>query len=370
MLQGVPTSSTVAVLTDRSWSRRQTIKGPRASCMTIETPLLKTVELRKHFPLRGGPGFLSGKDGKSVKAVDGVSLSIEEGKTLGVVGESGCGKTTLAWTMALLHPPTSGEVYFDGKRIDGGRANRNEVYRNMQIVFQDPDSSLDPQMTVGNSIGEPLRELLGEAEAQAKKSVEESLAAVGMPVGFSGRHPRQLSGGQKQRASIARAISIHPRLVILDEPTSALDASVQAQILTLLVDLQRRFHLSYLLITHNIAVAKYLSDSIAVMYAGKVVESGPTLTVLERPRHPYTLALINSAPFPDPWKRNLRKEGIKGEVPSAINPPSGCRFNPRCPYAEERCRIDEPVLEEIAPMHMTACHFVEKTADVRVGAPD
>lgn len=337
--------------------------------MTTEPSLLQTVDLRKYFPLGKGPNILSGKAGNQVKAVDGVSLSIPSGKTLGVVGESGCGKTTLAWTIALLHSPTGGEVYLEGKRIDGGRANRKEVYRNLQIVFQDPDSSLDPQMTVEDSVGEPIRGLTGQNDNQVKKQVAESLAAVGMSTGFLTRFPRQLSGGQKQRAAIARAISIHPRLVILDEPTSALDASVQAQILTLLVDLQRKFNLSYMLITHNIAVAKYLSDSIAVMYAGRVVEYGPTLTVLEKPRHPYTIALINSAPVPDPWKRNLIKAQVRGEVPSAINPPPGCRFNPRCPYTEEICRREDPPLLEIAPSHLAACHFVEKTEGLKAGEP-
>lgn len=335
--------------------------------MTTETNLLQIVNLKKYFPLGRGRGAFSSKEGDYVRAVDGVSLSIPSGKTLGVVGESGCGKTTLAWTVALLHSPTSGEVYLDGKRVDGKKTNRKEVYRNLQIVFQDPDTSLDPQMTVADSIGEPLRGLLGKEESEVGRLVEESLAAVGMPNGFSDRFPSQLSGGQKQRASIARAISIHPRLVILDEPTSALDASVQAQILTLLVDLQKRFDLSYMLITHNIAVAKYLCDTIAVMYAGKVVEYGPTLTVLEKPRHPYTIALINSAPVPDPWKRNLTKTRIRGEVPSAINPPPGCRFNPRCPFAEEVCRNVEPPLEEIGQAHLAACHFVEKTAGLKLG---
>jgi oligopeptide/dipeptide ABC transporter ATP-binding protein len=185
-----------------------------------------------------------------------------------------------------------------------------------------------------------------------------------MSEGFASRLPKQLSGGQKQRVAIARAISLHPKVVILDEPTSALDASVQAQILTLLVDLQKKFNLSYMLITHNIAVAKYLSDSIAVMYAGKIVEYGPTLTVIDKPRHPYTIALISSAPVADPWKRNLLQTEIRGEVPSAINPPSGCRFNPRCPYAEKICTVEDPPLEEIGPSHLVACHFVDKTANL------
>ncbi|TLX99793.1 MAG: ABC transporter ATP-binding protein, partial [Thaumarchaeota archaeon] len=236
------------------------------------------------------------------------------------------------------------------------------VYREMQVVFQDPDSSLDPHMTIGESIGEPLSGLLGYGGAEVRTALEESLVAVGMPAGFANRLPRQLSGGQKQRAAIARAISLHPKLVILDEPTSALDASVQAQILKLLVELQRKFQLSYLLITHNIAVAKYLSDTLAVMYAGKIVERGPTLSVIQRPRHPYTIALINSAPVPDPWKRNLLQMEIRGEVPSAINPPPGCRFNPRCPYAEGVCSVEDPPLLEIEASREAACHFVDKTA--------
>jgi len=328
--------------------------------MTNDDSLLKTIELKKYFPIRKGLNPFSRAEKRYVRAVDGVSLSIPNGKTLGVVGESGCGKTTLARTIALLTPPTGGEVHLDGNRIDRER-NKKAVYRNIQIVYQDPDSSLDPRMKVGDSIGEPLRELMGYSENEVRKNVSQSLVAVGIPLDYATWLPKQLSGGQKQRVAIARAISIHPRLVILDEPTSALDASVQAQILALLVSLQKEYNLSYLLITHNIAVAKYLADSIAVMYAGNVVEIGPTLDVIDRPRHPYTKMLVNSAPLPDPSRRNLLQMEIKGEVPSAINPPPGCKFNPRCPYAEELCRSSSPTLREIAPSHFAACHFVEKT---------
>ena len=323
--------------------------------------ILRTVSLKKYFPLGGKFNPFKKEAKRHVHAVDDVSLSIPRGSTVAVVGESGCGKSTLARSIILLTEPTSGEVHFDGKRIDGGRVHQKEVYRNMQMVFQDPDSSLDPQMKIARSIGEPLRGLMGYSDAEIKSAVRESLKSVGLPPDFD-RIPRQLSGGQKQRVAIARAISPHPKLLILDEPTSALDASVQAQILRLLVEIQKKFDLSYMLITHNIAVAKYLADTVAVMYAGKIVEHGSTLAVIDKPRHPYTIALIRSAPIPDPWKRNLLKTEIVGEVPSAINPPSGCRFNPRCPYADKICTQQSPPLEEISPSHFVACHFTDKTA--------
>jgi peptide/nickel transport system ATP-binding protein len=329
--------------------------------MTSSEALLKTVELKQYFQVGTRFNPFSKKE-RYVRAVDGVSVSVPHGKTLGVVGESGCGKTTLARTISLLIPPTGGEIHFNGKRIDGGQVHQKDLYRNMQMVFQDPESSLDPQMEIGDSIGEPLRLLMGMKGSGLRETVGESLVAVGLDQGFVDRLPRQLSGGQKQRVAIARAIAPHPKLVILDEPTSALDASVQAQILTLLVDLQKKFDLAYMVITHNIAVGKYLSDFVAVMYSGKIVEYGPTLTVIDKPRHPYTMALIRSAPVPDPWQRSLLRTQIKGEVPSAINPPPGCRFNPRCPYAESMCSQVIPPLKEIDRSHLVACHFVEKTA--------
>ncbi len=331
--------------------------------MASDSILLQTVDLRKYFPIRRGFTPFSRAEHRYVRAVDGISITLPEGQTIGVVGESGCGKTTLARTIALLTSPTGGEIHFDGNRIEKGQKNRKDIYRNMQMVFQDPDSSLDPQMKIGDSIGEPLKGLLDYTDKEAKVAVEESLVAVGLNDEFSERLPREVSGGQKQRVAIARAISTHPKLVILDEPTSALDASVQAQILALLLDLQKKYKLTYMLITHNIAVAKYLCDDVAVMYSGNLVEYGPTVTVIEKPRHPYTMALIKSAPLPDPWKRNLLQVEIRGEVPSAINPPSGCRFHPRCPYAEQVCSRVNPPLEEIQANHYVACHFVEKTAN-------
>jgi oligopeptide transport system ATP-binding protein len=230
------------------------------------------------------------------------------------------------------------------------------------MVYQDPESSLDPRMKVGRSIGEPLFGLMKWEKNVVNEAVERSLQLVGLSAEYADRLPRQLSGGQKQRVAIARAIAIQPSLVILDEPTSALDASVQAQILKLLLHIQDEFKLTYLLITHNISVAKYMADFVAVMYAGSIVEYGPVKTVISKPRHPYTIALISSAPIPDPNTRNLLQTEIKGEVASAIDPPPGCKFNPRCPFAEGICTSSNPPLEEISPGHFVACHFVNKTA--------
>jgi oligopeptide/dipeptide ABC transporter ATP-binding protein len=324
-----------------------------------EDTILRTVDLRKYFRVGRSLNPFSRSPAKFVRAVDGISLKFPRGKTVAVLGESGCGKTTLARVIMTLTPATSGDVFFSGVKIDKA-VRRKELYKNMQIVFQDPDSSLDPRMRVGDSIAEPLQGLTG-SQHEVKSLVNDSLVAVGLSREDANRLPGQLSGGQKQRVAIARAVAVHPKLVILDEPTSALDASVQAQILNLLLDLQKKYGLSYLLITHNIAVAHYLSDMMAVMYAGKLVEYGPTKTIVAKSRHPYTLVLIQSAPLPDPWKRNLLQIDIRGEVPSAINPPSGCRFHPRCPYAEKICTEVNPPLEEIAPNHFVACHFVNKT---------
>jgi oligopeptide/dipeptide ABC transporter ATP-binding protein len=327
--------------------------------MEKNEPVLRTVDLRKYYGTSGGvTGFSRAR--RVIKAVDGVSLTISAGKTLAVVGESGCGKTTLAKTIALLTERTSGEIYLGGEQISVSK-QAMDAYKRLQMVFQDPDSSLDPHMRVGDSVCEPLRGLTNLSESDIKRRMEESLIAVGLTNEFQYRIPKQLSGGQKQRVAIARGISIHPSLLILDEPTSALDASVQAQILRLLIELQKKYSLSYMLITHNIAVAGYLSDMVIVMYAGSVVEYGPSSVVITKPRHPYTITLISSAPIPDPFKRNLLEVNIAGEVPSAINPPSGCKFHPRCPYAEEVCSRETPPVKEVEPDHLVSCHFVEKT---------
>ena len=323
--------------------------------------VLRVEDLRKYFMIGGGLNPFSRKE-KFLRAVDGVSIRVPARRTTAIVGESGSGKTTLARAVTLLDAPTSGRIFFLGKEIRKWNAKPRELYRNMQMVFQDPDSSLDPRSKVKDSIAEPLRSLIGGDRKSTYNTVLKSLEEVGLPEEYADRFPTSLSGGEKQRVAIARAIATHPKLVILDEPTSALDASVQAQILKLLLDLQTQYSLSYMFITHNIAVATYFSDTIAVMYAGNVVEYGQTKSVMTKPRHPYTVALVSSAPLPNPRIRNLLNVEIVGEVPSAIDPPSGCKFHPRCPYAEKICTDADPPLEEIAPGHFVACHFVDRTA--------
>ena len=326
-----------------------------------EQDVLRVEDLKKYFVIGGGLNPFSKKE-KFLRAVDGVSIRVPARKTTAIVGESGSGKTTLARAVTLLDAPTGGKIFFLGKEIKRRTAKPKELYRNMQMVFQDPDSSLDPRSKVKDSIAEPLHSLVGGDRKSTRETVLKSLEEVGLPAEYADRYPTSLSGGEKQRVAIARAIATYPKLVILDEPTSALDASVQAQILKLLLDLQTQYSLSYMFITHNIAVATYFSDTLAVMYAGNVVEYGQTKSVMTKPRHPYTIALVSSAPLPNPRVRNLLNVEIVGEVPSAIDPPSGCKFHPRCPYAEKICSEVNPPMEEIAPGHFVAFHFVDKTA--------
>jgi oligopeptide/dipeptide ABC transporter ATP-binding protein len=316
--------------------------------------LLETQDLKTYFTLRGS--ILHKR--RYVRAVDSVSITVDSGETVAVVGESGCGKTTFARTILLLTHPTAGSITFLGQEA----VRSNNYYRDMQIVFQDPDSALDPTMRIREIIAEPLVGLSKLRKEEIDKKIEQIMKEVGLGSDLLGRVPKQLSGGQKQRVNIARAIITEPKLVVLDEPTSALDASVQAQILNLLLDLQTNHGLSYLIITHNISVAEYMSDRVYVMYAGKVVEQGSTAEVIKKPRHPYTIALLASAPIPDPKKRNLLTIEVTGEPPSAIDPPAGCRFNPRCPLAKQMCKVSEPTLEPLSPHRFVACHFVSETA--------
>ena len=321
--------------------------------MNSDNILLETQDLKTYFILRGS--LLRKR--RYVRAVDSVTINVASGETVAVVGESGCGKTTFARTVLLLTPTTAGSIRFLGQEA----VKSNKYYRNVQIVFQDPDSSLDPTMRIRDIIAEPLLGLSKLTTEEIDKKVTEVMKEVGLAGDILNRVARQLSGGQKQRVNIARAIVSEPKLVILDEPTSALDASVQAQILNLLLDLQTIHGLSYLIITHNISVAEYLSDRIYVMYAGRIVEQGSTDEVIKKPRHPYTIALLASAPIPDPKKRNLLSVEITGEPPSAIDPPPGCRFNPRCPFAKEICHIKEPSLDLLSQDRYVACHFVSET---------
>lgn len=321
--------------------------------MNSDNILLETQDLKTYFTLRGSPL----RKRRYVRAVDSVTINVASGETVAVVGESGCGKTTFARTVLLLTPTTAGSIRFLGQEA----VKSNKYYRNVQIVFQDPDSSLDPTMRIRDIVAEPLLGLSKLTTEEIDKKVTEVTKEVGLGGDILNRVARQLSGGQKQRVNIARAIVSEPKLVILDEPTSALDASVQAQILNLLLDLQTIHGLSYLIITHNISVAEYLSDRIYVMYAGRIVEQGSTDEVIKKPRHPYTIALLASAPIPDPEKRNLLSVEITGEPPSAIDPPPGCRFNPRCPFAKEICHVKEPSLDLLSQDRYVACHFVSET---------
>jgi oligopeptide transport system ATP-binding protein len=319
----------------------------------IGDTILEVRNLVKHFPIT--KGFIFQKQVGAVRAVDDISFSIREGETLGLVGESGCGKTTAGRVILRLMEPTSGDVAFQGQNIF--KLNREELRRmrrDMQIIFQDPYSSLNPRMTVGDIIGEPL-EIHRLARGREKvRRVQELLEIVGLSPYHVNRYPHEFSGGQRQRIGIARALAVNPKLIICDEPVSALDVSIQAQVINLLEELQKEFKLTYLFIAHDLSVVKHISDRIAVMYLGKIVELAPADQLFEDPQHPYTEALLSAVPIPDP---EIRRERIilPGDVPSPVNPPSGCRFHTRCMYAVESCRTDDPPFEEALTGHWVAC---------------
>jgi oligopeptide transport system ATP-binding protein len=322
---------------------------------TPATPLIEARNIVKHYPILGGV-FM--KPTGSVRAVDGVSLTIGEGETVGLVGESGCGKTTFGRAILRLEEPTSGEILFRGRNIlPYSRNEMQALRREMQIIFQDPFSSLNPRKNVGQIIGEPLLVHGVKSRRQRDQRVLELLEVVGLRKEHMRRYPHQFSGGQRQRIGVARALALKPKLVVCDEAVSALDVSIQAQVINLLKDLQQDFGLTYLFISHDLSVVEHISDRVAVMYLGKIVEIAPSKDLYLEPLHPYTQALLSAVPIPDPSLQRPGRIILKGDVPSPIDPPSGCRFHPRCRYAEGICSEAEPELREIRPRHWAACHF-------------
>ncbi len=326
--------------------------------------VLRVAGLKKHFPVRRG--LLQSVAGH-VRAVDGVSFDIQAGETLCLVGESGCGKSTVGKTILRLQEPTAGQIWLGGTEVttlseEQMRAHRRQV----QMVFQDPYSSLNPRMRVGQIIAEPLENFDIAHGAEKDRQVLALLDKVGLRQDAVARFPFEFSGGQRQRLGIARALALNPRLIVADEPVSALDVSVQAQVLNLLMDLQEEFGLSYLFVSHDLAVVEHIGHRIAVMYLGRIVELAPRERIFAQPQHPYTEALMAAAPIAAPKARNARLV-IEGDVPSPINPPPGCHFHTRCPYAEARCKVDAPPLQEIAPGHVVACHLRQPAPLAQVG---
>jgi oligopeptide/dipeptide ABC transporter ATP-binding protein len=323
----------------------------------MNSPLVEVRNLFKHYPVTGGI-FL--RQVASVKAIDGVNLVIREGETLGLVGESGCGKSTLGRLILRLEEPTSGGVKFEGNDILTLDSHQlRSIRERMQIIFQDPFASLNPRKNVSHIIGEPLL-VHGMKKRRAREDrVQELLEVVGLRREHMRRYPHQFSGGQRQRIGVARALALNPKLIICDEAVSALDVSIQAQVINLLQDLQQEFGLTYLFISHDLSVVEHISDRVAVMYLGKVVELAEKNVIYENPLHPYTQALLAAAPVPDPH-REAKHTLLKGDVPSPINPPSGCRFHTRCPYVEQICRDHEPELKDQGGGQVVACHFVKQ----------
>ena len=325
----------------------------------MQAPLLEVRQLKKYFPIKGG---LLGKTVARVHAVDDVSFSLQHGETLGLVGESGCGKSTLGRSILRLYEPTAGQITFDGVDLLSlnPRAMRHKR-RDMQIIFQDPFSSLNPRMTIGQVLAEPfIIHKLG-TRSEIENNVRKLLETVGLPTDAENRFPHEFSGGQRQRVGIARAIALNPKLIVADEPVSALDVSIQSQILNLLVDLRKKFKLSYLFVAHDLAVIEHISDKVAVMYLGKIVEYATSEALYARPSHPYTKALIAAIPVPN-LSAKKERQVLTGDVPSPINPPSGCYFHPRCPYATDRCKTEAPQLRDIgAPgkSHLVSCHYAD-----------
>ena len=319
------------------------------------TPLLEVKNLTKYFPIKGG---IFAREVNRVHAVDGVSFDIAAGETLGMVGESGCGKSTTGRCILRLIEPSSGEVKFNGQNVSAMGADAlREVRRDMQIIFQDPFASLNPRMTVKAIIGEALtiHKLTPSPESYRARIVD-LLETVGLNADHMKRFPHEFSGGQRQRIGIARALAVSPKLIVCDEPVSALDVSIQAQVINLLEDLQAKMGLTYLFIAHDLSVVEHISNRVAVMYLGRIVEIAPSRQLYTQPKHPYTEALLSAVPIPDPSAKKKRIV-LTGDVPNPVNRPTGCHFHPRCPKATERCRIEEPVLKSVGDHHQAACHL-------------
>jgi len=335
--------------------------------------LVDVRNLKMYFPIRRG--LLIERVVGHVHAVDDITFQVKRGETLGLVGESGCGKSTTGRAVLQIYKPTAGQVMFDGKDITKAAGKDLRLYRrNMQMIFQDPFASLDPRMTVGGIISEPLEiHNLGKAKDREEK-VREMLRIVGLNPYFANRYPHEFSGGQRQRIGVARALALEPEFIVCDEPISALDVSIQAQIINLLEELQQQYNLTYLFIAHDLAVVRHISDRVAVMYVGKIVELADRTELYEYPLHPYTRALLSAVPIPDPVVEKRRSRIIlQGDVPSPVNPPSGCRFHPRCPFARADCSQSEPPLNEVRPGHLVACFYwkeVAERSDVSVPSPN
>jgi oligopeptide/dipeptide ABC transporter ATP-binding protein len=323
-------------------------------------PLLEVEGLQKYFPVTRGIIFQ--KQVGAVKAVDGLSFSVNKGETLGLVGETGCGKSTTGRLLTRLLEPSAGRILFDGKDITHlSRSDMRPLRKDVQIIFQDPYSSLNPRHTIGTIVGAPFRLQKVQTDNGIKKAVQDLLALVGLNPEHYNRYPHEFSGGQRQRVGIARALALRPKLIVCDEPVSALDVSIQAQVINLLDDLQSEFDLTYVFIAHDLSVVRHISDRVAVMYLGKIVEIGDRISLYEHPMHPYTHALLSAVPVPDPIKESQRERILlTGDVPSPLNPPPACRFHTRCWKAQAICKQVEPPLVELQPGHEVACHFPEE----------
>ena len=328
--------------------------------MTEANVLLRVENLVKHFPIK--QGIIIQKQVGAVRAVDGISFDVYEGETLGLVGESGCGKSTTGRTVLQLFRPTAGSVHFNGTDLVALKGeDLRKMRRKMQMIFQDPYASLNPRMTVGEIIGEPLVVHKVASQKEIDERVDHLLELVGLNPAFSTRYPHEFSGGQRQRIGVARALALQPSFIVCDEPISALDVSIQAQVVNLLEDLQKQFNLTYLFIAHDLSMVRHISDRIAVMYLGVIVELADREELYLKPLHPYTRALLSAVPIPDPIADAKRERVIlKGDVPSPVNPPSGCRFRTRCPIAEGVCAESRPEFREVKPGHFVACFFAER----------